>query len=299
MSGLKTLKTVSELHQMLGLGKPLHPLVTVFRQTDEMKKAYSSCRFASDLYLVTLKEHIQGSFTYGRSTYDYDEGTLIFMAPGQIFTAPEQKRNPGGWTLMFHHDLICTDKLGEEIDHYHFFDYEISEALHLSDREKQNVTELVLKIESEIGQNLDTHSQELIVANIALLLKYCSRYYDRQFYTRSNHNHDITDQFTKVLKQYYDSELQLQRGIPTVKYCAAVLNISASYLSDLLKKETGRNAQDQIQQFVISRAKNLLLNGDSTISQVAFQLGFDYSQHFSRLFKAKVGQTPKDFRNLH
>ncbi|USD39744.1 AraC family transcriptional regulator [Ferrimonas sp. SCSIO 43195] len=200
---------------------------------------------------------------------------------------------------MFHPDLIRGSALGQAIDSYHFFDYEVNEALHLSDLEKRNITELVLKIESEIGQNLDAHSQDLIVTNIELLLKYCSRYYDRQFYTRTNLNSDISQKFSALLKSYYYEQQQLEAGVPSVRYCAEQLNISTSYLSDLLKKETGRNAQDHIHHFVINKAKTLLLSSDATVSQIAFQLGFEYSQHFSRLFKAKVGQTPRDYRSVH
>lgn len=299
MSEFKTVKSINEAHRLLRAGKPLHPLVSIIRHTDEMNLEFGDVRFASELFAIILKEDIHGSLAYGRNRYDFEEGTILFVAPGQITTAVDGKRDPKGWTLVFHPDLIRSSELAYKIDSYSFFEYKVNEALHLSDREKQNLTELVLKIESEINQDLDTHSQELIVANLELILKYCARYYDRQFYTRSNFNRDISVQFHYILKNYFDTKNQLEKGLPSVRYCAEKLNISANYLGDLLKKETGKNAQDHIHSFVIEKAKNMLLNSNGTISQVAFQLGFEYSQHFSRLFKAKTGLTPKEYRKLN
>jgi AraC-like DNA-binding protein len=257
-------------------------------------------RVSTDLYFIALKDGIKGSFQYGRNSYDFEEGTLTFMKPGQVMSSVEAEytSDSEGWYLFFHPDLIRRSSLGRSIDEYSFFEYDVNEALHVSDEEKRDLGELVEKIRKEINKNIDKHSQKLIVTNIELLLDYCSRYYDRQFYTRTNLNKDMISSFEQILKDYFASRKQYETGIPSVKYCAEELNMSANYLSDLLKKETGQNARDHIQSFIIDKAKTMLLNTDDTISQVAYQLGFEYSQHFSKLFKAKTGMSPKEYRTI-
>ncbi|MBR8537804.1 AraC family transcriptional regulator [Carboxylicivirga sediminis] len=203
----------------------------------------------------------------------------------------------GGWSLNFHPDLIRRSHLGQHIDDYSFFSYEVNEALHLSDMEKQTIGEIRDKIIHEYRANIDKHSQKLIISNIELMLDYCTRFYDRQFYTRENLNKDTISRFERLLKEYYASDKPLETGLPTVKYCGAELNLSANYLSDLLKKETGRNTQEHIHNFIVDRAKTNLLNTTEPVSQIAYSLGFEYPQHFSKVFKKKTGVSPAEYRH--
>ena len=204
-----------------------------------------------------------------------------------------------GWNILFHPDLIRKSALGKSIKEFSFFNYEANEALHLSQKEKQFLIEMVDNIETEMNQNLDKHSQDLIIHNIEALLKYSERYYDRQFYTRTNVNKDYVVQFEEYLKSYFSSEDLKEKGIPTLTQCGKALNISGPYLSDLLKIETNRSAKDHIHSYIIEKAKTVLLNSSSNISEVAFDLGFEYPQHFSKLFKNKTGVSPSEYRILN
>lgn len=296
------IKTISEAHAGFGLDKPKHPLVSVYHHKNLKKNDdFIGAKFVVDLYQVTYKTCNDSSFGYGRNSYDFQEGTLIFTSPGQVITMHDwgEDKNSEGWSLLFHPDLIRKSELAKSIKNYTFFSYSVTEALHISDSEKQTILELLFKIEQEIGQNTDKYTQKLIISNIELILDYCIRFYDRQFYTRENINKDIVTRFEELLSDYYDSELPLEKGIPSVKYCGEELNISPNYLSDLLKKETSRNAQDHIHFFVVERAKNHLLNSEESISQLAYGLGFEYPQHFSKLFKKKTGMSPIEYRNLN
>lgn len=302
MKDIIKINTISEAHSFFGLGKPQHPLITVYRHEDmEPPTDHIGKTIVPDFYQVTFKMCTEGSFGYGRNTYDYQEGTMIFTRPGQALTVPEWERelNVGGWTLLFHMDLIRKSELGKQINDYSFFTYDVNEALHLSEAERKTITDIRDKIIHEYSLNLDKHSQKLIIANIELLLDYCTRYYDRQFYTRENLNKDIVSRFEQLIKSYYESEKQLVNGIPLVSYCGAELNMSSNYLSDLLKKETGRNAQEHIHFYVVDRAKTQLLGSEESISQIAYNLGFEYPQHFSKLFKKNVGMSPGEYRSLN
>ncbi|MCG7919340.1 MAG: helix-turn-helix transcriptional regulator, partial [Candidatus Thiodiazotropha taylori] len=227
---------------------------------------------------------------------------MVFTKPGQALSfkaSKEDLASEEGWTLLFHPDLIRKSSLGNNIDHYSFFSYEIHEALHLSEDERVSITGLVRKIETEYQQSIDRHTQKLIVSNIELLLDYCTRFYDRQFYVRTNLNQDFVTRFENLLRDYFNSDQPLDLGVPSVKYCGEQLNMSPSYLSDLLKKETGRTAQQHIQDTVIDKAKNLLLSTNEQVSQIAYGLGFDYPQHFSKLFKSRTGMSPAEYRRLN
>lgn len=308
MKDFITVDTISQAHEMLGLEKPLHPLVSVVPHTRELEEQF---KFLSDsdytvvlnLYTVMLKGGCNGTLRYGRNSYDFEEGTLIFTGPGQIIEAEEIEENEPsqaeGWTLMFHPDLIRKSPLGQHIDDYTFFSYDVNEALHLSDQEKKSIGEIIHKIQQEIAQNIDKHSQKLIVSNIELLLDYCTRYYDRQFYTRTNQSSDFVSKFENYLKAYFNSDQPAENGIPTVKSCGEHMGMSPNYLSDLLKKETGHNAQEHIHRALINRAKTDLLSSTDAVGQIAFGLGFEYSQHFSKLFKKKTGMTPKEYRSMN
>jgi len=248
-----------------------------------------------------FKNYCKSALTYGRKTIDFNEGSLICMAPNQVITIDteiEPRENPMGWGLFFHPDLIRNTSLNSKMKDYSFFSYEMAEALHLSEKEKQLLFECILKIQTELKENIDDYSQTIIVSTIELLLNYCNRFYGRQFITRKATNRDILEKVETLLKEYFTDKSD-SNGLPTVKYLADAVNLSPGYLGDLLKKETGLNAQEHIHQYIIEEAKNILLNSSQSISEIAFQLGFEYPQYFSRLFKQKTGTTPLEYRNLN
>ncbi len=298
------INTISQAHQSVGLPAPKHPLVSVVKTADFRPTVdFRGLKVINNLYQISLKNLGCGNLMYGKNSYDYEEGTLVFTSPGQVTVfegeMPDNIEDDDSWTLAFHPDLIRKSSLGEKINQYSFFNYEVNEALHLSEDERKTIEELLDKIVKEYSQNIDKHSQNLIISNIELLLDYCTRFYDRQFYTRSNLNLDYVSKFEKLLKRYYEKEDVLEKGIPNVKYLASQLNFSSSYLSDLLKKETGKTAQEHIHLFVIEKAKNQLLGSKNSISQIGYSLGFEYPQHFSNLFKSKTGLSPSEYRNLN
>ncbi|MEL7422093.1 MAG: helix-turn-helix transcriptional regulator [Bacteroidota bacterium] len=303
MSEIVRIKSVSEVHKFLGLPQPRHPLVSVIELDDRILNLdYGDVKYTFDVYQVNLKQSFSGSMTYGRNSYDFEDGTLTFIKTGQVI----QVENPStvieggsGWTLLFHPDLLRKSELGQNIGDYSFFDYDLHEALHLSEKERVALTALVAKIQEEYNQNIDKYSQELIVANIEMLLKYSKRFYDRQFYTRTNLNVDILTQFNKIIRTYYNSGQALMKGVLTVKECAANLNLSVNYLGDLIRAETGRSAKEHIHEFVIEKAKNRLVGSREGISEIAYDLGFEYPQGFNKLFKSKVGVSPSQYRNLN
>ena len=301
MEKIYNLETITELNRLLNQNKPKHPLVSVIDFSKVDNYDADEGKFTADYYTVLFKNHCHNKMKYGRGYYDFQEGTLICIAPKQVITIEKEdipKDGIVGWALFFHPDLIRGTSLSQKMKDYTFFSYEMNEALHLSNKEKQTLNDCILKIENEISQNIDNHSQTLIVSNIELLLNYCSRYYDRQFITRKNNNQDILVKFENVLTDYFSSDSLQNKGIPTVKYCAEQLFLSPNYLSDLLKKETGKNAQDHIHHYLIEEAKNNLLNTTATVSEIAYGLGFEYPQYFSKLFKSKTGKTPAEYRDL-
>ncbi|MBO9202029.1 helix-turn-helix transcriptional regulator [Niastella sp. MAH-29] len=203
-----------------------------------------------------------------------------------------------GWGLFFHPDLIRSTSLNDKMEGYSFFSYEIAEALHLSEKEKQILYECVLKIQAELQENIDVHSQTIIVSTIELLLNYCTRFYGRQFITRKSTNNAVVVQIEKILKEYFKRSEITETGLPTVKYLAEQVHLSPSYLSDLLKKETGKNTQDHIHFYLIEAAKNMLLSTNKSVGEIAYSLGFEYPQYFNKLFKQKTGKTPIEFRSM-
>lgn len=299
MKDLHTISTITEAHAALGLPKPTHPLVSVSNPKDiQLNPDIMGMRFRVDLFQVWMKDGSECEIGYGRSSYDFGEGTLAFMKEGQVLTATpnEAGETKDGYLLLFHPDLIRKSELGKHIHQYSFFEYEVNEALHVSEEEKRLLTDFITKIEREIHQNIDKHSQKLIISNIELFLDYCTRYYDRQFYTRTNLHQDWVTKFDHLLRDYFDQDLQLKLGLPTVKYCGEAMHMSPNYLSDLLKKESGKSTQEHIHHHVIERAKNLLLGSSQSVAQVAYDLGFEYPQHFAKLFKAKTGMSPVHFK---
>ncbi len=292
--------SISQVHEFLGLEHPKHPLISVFpfgRNQQEM--ADEDFRYSFGLYQVSLKGNCPLMISkYGRNSYDFQECSMIFTAPNQVleFNTDYKTNDEDCWTLIFHPDLIRKSELGRKIDNYSFFSYASNEALHLSFDERKVITDIIDKIIKEYSGNIDAHSQTLILSNLELLLNYAVRYYDRQFYTRTTFNQDIVSEFEELLKTFYQKEMQLDIGVPSVQYCAEQMKISPKYLSDLLRKETGSGAQEHIHHFVIDKAKSRLLNSNESASEIAFALGFEYSQYFSRIFKKKTTMTPNEYR---
>jgi AraC-like DNA-binding protein len=258
-------------------------------------------RKISGLYLIFLKDLKCEELRYGRNHYDYEDGTLLFIAPGQVFGFEEHGKTiqPSGWALVFHPDLIRGTSLGRHIKDYSFFSYDVNEALHLSDRERQIVLECFTKIRYELEHAIDKHSRTLIVSNIELFLNYCVRFYDRQFITRDHLHQDVLARFEGLLDAYFQSDKPQTEGLPTVGYCAGQLNLSANYFGDLVKKESGRSAQEWIQAKVIDVAKEKVLDISKSISEISYEIGFRYPSNFTRLFKQQVGQSPHAYRSLN
>ena len=276
----------------------LHPLITVIDLSTASPRRKSSQYMGC--YGIFLKEVICGDLRYGKEYYDYQEGTLVFMSPGQVFTVENDGElyQPKGHALVFHPDLLHGTALNAKMHEYSLFSYQLNEALHLSQREKQIVMDCLGKIRYELEQTIDKHSKKLIVANIELFLDYCVRFYDRQFITRDTAHKGILSKFEALLNNYFISDKPQTFGLPSVSFCADQLNLSAKYFGDLIKKETGQSAQEFIQSKVIDAAKEKILDGSKTVNEIAFELGFKYPQHFSRLFKQRVGQSPNEYRLL-
>lgn len=275
----------------------LHPLISVI-DFSLVDSRIQRARMRYGFYSVFLKEVKCGDLHYGKNYYDYQEGTMVFTGSGQVVGVESNGEyvQPKGWALLFHPDLIRGTSLGRNIKKYTFFSYEVYEALHLSEQERHIVTDCLRNIQLELQRGVDKHSKTLIVSNIELLLNYCVRFYDRQFITRENVNKDTLSKFEKIMNDYFQSDKPQDIGLPSVQYCADQLHLSANYLGDLIKKETGKSAQEQIQLYLIDMAKEKVLDTSRSISEIAYELGFKYPQHFTRLFKKCVGTSPNEYR---
>jgi AraC-like DNA-binding protein len=253
------------------------------------------------IYCILLKDVKCGDLKYGRNYYDYQEGTLVFVSPGQILDLElnGEMYQPMGHGLVFHPDLVHGTSLARTINDYNFFSYHMNEALHLSELERQLVLDCFSKIKYELQQSVDKHSKKLIASNIELFLNYCDRFYDRQFITRDNYNQGILEKFEGLLNGYFSSDKPKRNGLPTVAHFAEELHLSPNYFGDLIKKETGKSARDYIQDKIIDLAKSKTFNTDKTVSEIAYELGFKYPQHFTRVFKQHVGYSPSDYRQLN
>lgn len=292
---IKHIETITEYNDSLGI-ETLHPLVSVIDLSKS--KIIKHSRMTFGFYVVFLKEVKCGNMIYGCNYYDYQEGTVVCVAPGQVvgFEDNGEVFQPKGWALCFHPDIIHGTSLGRVIKDYTFFSYEVNEALHLSARERDVFVNCLGTISHELEHNIDRLSKRLIATNIQLLLDYCLRFYERQFITRTNVNHDILTRFEKLLDEYFADGRAERDGLPSVKYCAGELFLSPNYFGDLIKKETGKSALDHIQEKVMNLAMERVLDRSQTISQVAYGLGFQYPQHFTRLFKKMSGFTPNEYR---
>ncbi|MCC6287981.1 MAG: helix-turn-helix transcriptional regulator [Chitinophagaceae bacterium] len=278
-----------------------HPLVSIIDLSKTTAQPFFGTTINYGIFAVFLKEQNCGELRYGRGRYDFQEGTLVFIAPGQVVSVLPNANppEPKGWALLFDAELIKGTNLGRNIKEYSFFSYDANEALHLSEKERQIVLDCFEKIQYEIEQAIDKHSKMLIASNIELFLNYCIRFYDRQFITRDNSNKGIVEKFETLLNKYLASEKLQDMGLPSVSYCAEQLNLSANYFGDLLKKETGVSPHEYIQSKVIDVAKERIFDLDKSISEIAYELGFKYPQHFTRLFRQKTGMSPLEYRSLN
>lgn len=274
-----------------------HPLITVFSQ--EGKAPMPARLYKTNLYMIFLKDSFCADIVYGQKKYDYQEGTLVFMAPGQEFgleyvgLAPSQ---PNGWALAFHPDLLKGTSLEHGIDQFQFFSYAINEALHISKKERASITDMIFKLKNELENSVDKHSRDILVSYLDLLFKYCQRFYERQFHTRSQENLNLSVRITQILDHYLTDKTLLKSGPPSVGYCADQLSLSPNYFGDLMRQQLGVSAQEFIQTYLVKVAKEKLHLGVMNIKEISYLLGFEYPNHFSRFFKNQTGVSPSDYK---
>lgn len=290
------IKTISELHQLMGLPKPHHPLIELI-DLSQQKKETGIAAVIFDLYVITLKRGCNKLF-YGQQQYDFDEGVMAFLAPGQILRGEDRNipQNIEGWMLFIHPDFLWHTSLAKKIKQYDFFGYTTHEALFLSDKEETIIKGIVENIKNEYQSNLDRFSQDIIIAHLETLLNYSERFYQRQFITRKKANHQILSRLDQLLSDYFNSKDLAVKGLPTVQYISDHLNVSPTYLRSLLKALTGLNTQQHIHEKLIEKAKGKLSATDLTVSEIAYELGFEHMQSFSKLFKTKTNVSPLAFR---
>ena len=305
MKDIIRIESISKFHSLLGLTPPKHPLISVVDLSIlngiEQTAEYEGLKVASSFYAITLKHLKMGSLQYGRKQIDFQEGSLFFSFPDQVgeLQNPVFEECSYSWGLFFHSDLILGTPLASKIAEYNFFKYSTNEALHLSEDEKKSLAEIIKTIQTELNLPIDKHTKNVFVSSIELLLNHCNRYYDRQFITRENQNKSVVGTITSFLSAYFASSDLEVKGLPTALQCAEQVNLSPNYLSDLLRKETGKTTQEHIHYYVLEIAKDRLLGSDESVKEIAYSLGFEYSQYFSSLFKKKVGVSPTEFRNLN
>lgn len=298
---LQRIKTISEFHKLRGLPAPEHPLISVVDYTAMAERTHDTpVSMVFDFYSVSLKRDFKAKIKYGQQDYDFDEGILFFMAPGQVFSIafdPLQTKRHSGYMLLIHPDFLWGAPLAKAIKKYDYFNYAVHEALFVSDKEETTIISIMQNIRQEYCANIDQFSQQVILAQLELLFAYADRFYNRQFLTRKITNHKILDRLEQLLSDYFEGDALAAKGLPTVQYIAGALCVSQGYLSGLLKVLTGQSTQQHIHDKLIEKAKEKLSGTDMTISEIAFQLGFEHSQSFSKLFKSKTATTPMAYRN--
>lgn len=293
------IKTITEAHRMFGLPSPEHPLITVLNYADlQVPENGGEISVLLEFYYISLKKGFTNKLFYGQQTYDFDEGMMYFVAPNQILrgAGPDPEDDLSGWILAIHPDFFWGTSLAKNIRKYAFFDYAVNEALFLSDKEKAIVNGIVENIQNEYQANLDKFSQDIIISHLETLLNYAERFYQRQFLTRKKSNHQVLDQLEALMNAYFSSEDLLAKGLPTVQYISDKLYISPSYLRSLLKALTGQSTQQYIHEKLIEKAKERLSTTALSVSEIAYELGFEHPQSFSKLFKSKTNQSPLEFR---
>ncbi len=295
MDSIINLPNIHDYDELLG-APTLHPLVNVVDMSTLGPIEHH--RMNRGFYCIFLKDLDCGELLYGRSRYDYQEGTMVFIGPGQVAGVADGgvTEHPKGWILMFHPDFIHGTSLARSMRSYSFFSYSSNEALHISERERHVVLNCLEEIRQELSQNIDRHTRRIVTSYIETLLNHCTRFYERQFVTREITNRDVLARFETVLQQYLDSDRPLREGLPSVQYCAEQVFLSPNYFGDLIKKETGKSPREYIQQAVVDRAKEMLMEGRLSVSEIAYKLGFSYPHHLNRMFKKVTSMTPNEFR---
>lgn len=293
------ISSISQFHSLVNLPKPLHPMISLVDNTKLVIDAdLDNSAFMLDFYKISYKFSTTGKMGYGQGYYDFNEGGLMFASPNQlIFTDNEEGAKYGGFTLLFHPDFIRNYPLGKTIKKYGFFSYDTNEALHLSDKEKSVIIGLLTSIDNELHTAIDEMTQDVIVSYIDVLLNYSNRFYKRQFITRKTINSDLLLKVEETLDDYLNNAETLKRGLPTVDFLASQINVSTHYLSDMLRNLTGLNAQQHIHSKLIEKSKDFLISTNLSVAEIAYQLGFEYPQSFSKLFKKKTSLTPLEFKN--
>lgn len=288
--------TISELHQILNVPKPLHPLISLVDNTKiSVDKTYLDRSFTLSFFKISYKFSENGKMGYGQGYYDFNEGGMMFTAPNQVLSTEEDSEYHG-YTLFIHQDFLRNYPLAKNIKKYGFFSYDTNEALHLSDKEKTLIVGLLNNINDELNTAIDEISQDVIISYIEVLLNYSNRFYKRQFITRKVVNNDLLSKMEHLLEDYFNQQKTLTKGLPTVEFLASELNLSPHYLSDMLRNLTGQNAQQHIHEKLIEKAKEYLTTTSFSVSEVAYQLGFEHSQSFNKLFKKKTNMTPLSYK---
>ena len=292
------INSISDLHRLLELPKPAHPLVSVINLAEIKCYLDESLRSVIyNFYSICIKKDFKGKMKYGQNYYDFDEGIMTFFSPGQVVsTITEEDISLSGWWLVLHPDFIRNYSLAKTIRNYGYFSYAVNEALHLSEKEEAMITSIMQNVDHEYRSSIDTYSQDVMVSHIELLLNYCNRFYNRQFLTRKTANNDLLINLETVLSEYFSNDHVKEKGLPTVQYISEKLNISPNYLSDMLRSLTGQSTQQHIHDKLIERAKDLITTTSLSVSEIAYQLGFEYPQSFNKLFKSKTDFSPLEFR---
>lgn len=289
--------SISDFHRALGLPKPLHPMISLVNSCNiKIAEGGLSPSLFLGFYKISFIENFQGKVKYGQSYYDFDEGGMVFISPNQLLFAPDDSEKYQGINLFIHPDFLRTYPLANKIKKYGFFSYSTNEALHLSDKEKITIISIFKIIEDELQSRIDDFSQDVVISQLELLLNYSNRFYNRQFITRKAASNDLLQKLEEILDDYFNNEKSLSQGTVTVQYLSEQLNISPSYLSDMLRSLTGQNAQQHIHNKLIEKAKEKLSTTNLSVSEIAFELGFEHSQSFSKLFKNKTKMTPLEFK---
>jgi AraC-like DNA-binding protein len=300
MSNVQRIKSITEFHRSRGLTAPQHPLISVVNYADvQLTSTQRNKNWVFDFYLIALKRNIGGNIKYGQQLYDFDEGVMFFIAPGQVFNLAREEppaAERSGWMLLVHPDFIWKTPLGKTIKNYEYFGYTIHEALFVSEKEEQLLGRIIQDIKQEYQANIDKYSQNIIISQLETLLNYSERFYNRQFLTRKKAGHQLLEKMEHLLKAYFNEEESIKKGVPTVAYLAEHLHVSSKYLSSLLKALTGLNAQQHIHEKLIEKAKEKLSTTDLSISEIAYELGFEHPQSFSKFFKLKTHVSPLAFR---
>ena len=294
------IKTISQYHQVMGLPKPEHPLISVINlEAINHPQSDEAISLVFDFYSISLKRNFNAKIKYGQQQYDFDEGIMFFISPNQVFGIEVNNNDilkRSGWLLLVHPDFLWNTALAKTIKQYEYFDYSVHEALFLSDKEETTIINMMQNIQHEYNSNIDKFSQDVIIAQLELLLTYADRFYHRQFITRKITNHKILNRLEDMLNEYFNSDDLIKNGLPTVQQIAEALNVSPNYLSGLLKTLTGQSTQQHIHNKLIEKAKEQLSTTDLSISEIAYELGFEHPQSFSKLFKTKTNFSPLEFR---